>query len=224
MATDIPFFKKITRQLQSSGARLVAVSKTKPPEDIRALYDAGQRDFGENYVQELLRKQPLLPPDIRWHFIGHLQRNKVKYLASFVHMIQSVDNLRLLREINNQAEKESRVVDVLLQVHLGAEETKFGMDEKGLNALLQEVTADPGLFGHVRLCGLMGMATNTDDEKIIRGEFRYLKRLSETIRERYPSELTAFSEISMGMSSDYNMALEQGSTMIRIGSLLFGRR
>lgn len=224
MAADIQFFKKITSELQDSGARLVAVSKTKPATDIQALYDAGQRDFGENYVQELTEKQPALPSDIRWHFIGHLQSNKVKYIAPFIHMIQSVDRLKLLPEINKHAKKQDRSIDCLLQVHVAKEETKFGLDEQEVYALLQNVTASPEDFEHIRLCGLMGMATNTADEDVIRNEFHQLKTLLEGIKKKYTMQLPAFSQLSMGMSSDYTIALEEGSTMIRIGSLLFGSR
>lgn len=222
MAINIQFFNEIKQELLPFGARLVAVSKTKPSKDIQALYDAGQRYFGENYVQELLEKHGKLPGDIYWHFIGHLQSNKVKYIAPFVSMIESVDNIRLLREINKQAKKHARVIDVLLQVHLGKEETKFGMELDELDHLLEERGNTPSFFDHTRLCGLMGMASNTDDEKIIRDEFNYLKQIFESLKNKY--RLSDFSQISMGMSSDYKIALEAGSTMVRIGSLLFGSR
>lgn len=224
MAVDIQFFNQATQELQPYGARLIAVSKTKPAEDIQKLYNVGQRDFGENYVQELLQKQSVLPEDIRWHFIGHLQSNKVKYIAPFVGMIQSVDNLKLLKEINKQAARQSRRIDCLLQVHLGDEDTKFGLNEKELFDLLEDAFSSPESISHVNMSGLMGMATNTTDEKIIRQEFHQLKLLFEKAKERYPLQLTGFAEISMGMSSDYKIALEEGSTMIRIGSKLFGTR
>lgn len=224
MAVDIPLFQKIHRELQPYQSRLVAVSKTKPVEDIQAFYNAGQKMFGENYVQELVQKQPALPQDIQWHFIGHLQSNKVKYIAPFIKMIQSVDNLRLLKEINKQAAKQPRIIDCLLQMHVAKEETKFGLDENELMALLKETMSHPENFQHVRLCGLMGMATNTNDETIIRKEFRQIKELQEKIKNSFSDQFPYFEEISMGMSSDYKIALEEGSTLIRIGSLLFGSR
>lgn len=224
MAVNISFFQKIKRELQPFQSRLVAVSKTKPVEDIQAFYEAGQRAFGENYVQELVQKQSSLPDDIEWHFIGHLQSNKVKYIASFISMIQSVDNLKLLKEINKQAGKKPRTINCLLQVHVAKEETKFGLDKNELMLLLKEVISHPDNFQHVRLCGLMGMATNTKDETIIRSEFHQIKELQKKIRNLYGEQFPEFKEISMGMSSDYKIALEEGSTIIRIGSLLFGSR
>jgi pyridoxal phosphate enzyme (YggS family) len=224
MAAKTAVLRQIVQCAEQYGAQLVAVSKTKPPEDIGALYGAGQRIFGENYVQELLEKQAALPGDIRWHFIGHLQTNKVKYIAPFVSMIHSVDNLKLLREIDKQAAKAGRVIDCLLQVHVAREQTKFGLDEVDLNALLEELAAARGEYTHVRLCGLMGMATNTDDQQVVRPEFRRLKTLLEQVRARYFSKARFFRELSMGMSGDYLVALEEGSTLIRIGSLLFGPR
>lgn len=224
MAVDIHFFHKIKLDLQSHDARLIAVSKMKPVEVVKVLYDAGQHDFGENYVQELVQKQPALPQDINWHFIGHLQRNKVKYIAPFISMIQSVDNLALLKEINKQAKKQSRIIDCLLQVHVGKEETKFGLDENEFFDLVKEVVDQPENFTNIHLCGLMGMATNTRDEKIIRQEFHRLKTLCEKIKEQYARQLPYFSACSMGMSGDYELALQEGSTMVRIGSLLFGNR
>jgi pyridoxal phosphate enzyme (YggS family) len=215
-------FKQILSELNGK-ATLVAVSKTKPVEDIRELYDLGQRDFGENYVQELLEKQPQLPADIRWHFIGHLQSNKVKYIAPFVHLVHGVDSLSLLKEINKQALKNNRVIDCLLQVHIASEETKFGLDEDELSSLLDMIAANPGAFGHIRICGLMGMASFSDNEALIRKEFAILKTLfSKYAQSSIPN--IQFSILSMGMSSDYKIALEEGSTMVRIGSLLFGQR
>lgn len=197
----------------------MAVSKIKPVSDIKALYDLGQRDFGENYVQELVDKQSQLPGDIRWHFIGHLQSNKVKYIAPFVHLIHGVDSFSLLKEINKQALKNNRVIDCLLQVHVAQEETKFGLDEGELHDVLMQVPA----LKNIQVKGLMGMASFSDDETLVRNEFRQLKKLFEQLGQ--PEILNLKPEIlSMGMSGDYKMAIEEGSTMVRIGSLLFGAR
>ena len=196
---------------------LVAVSKTKPIEDILALYSEGQRDFGENYVQELVEKQQQLPADIRWHFIGHLQSNKVKYIISFVHLIHGVDSLRLLKEIDRQAAKAGRIVDVLLQVHIAREETKFGLDAGELEQVMETVRGGADDWAHVRIRGLMGMASNTEDVDAVRAEFRGLKVLLD---RWFP----AGGILSMGMSGDYQLAVKEGSTMVRIGSLLFGSR
>jgi pyridoxal phosphate enzyme (YggS family) len=202
-----------------SRAVLVAVSKTKPAEDIRALYELGQRDFGENYVQELVDKQAVLPADIRWHFIGHLQSNKVKYILPFVHLIHGVDSLKLLKEINKQAAKLDKKVRVLLQVHIAREETKFGMDEAELEAAMREAAG----LAHICVGGLMGMASFSSDAGEVRKEFRYLRSLFD----KYGKEATGsctWDTLSMGMSGDYTIAMEAGSTMVRIGSLLFGER
>jgi pyridoxal phosphate enzyme (YggS family) len=196
---------------------LVAVSKTKTPEAILALYNEGQRDFGENYVQELVDKRAQLPADIRWHFIGHLQSNKVKHIISFVYLIHGVDSLRLLKEINKQAAKVERVVDVLLQMHIAREETKFGLDAGELAELLDAIKSDPGQWANVRVRGLMGMASNTDDASAVSAEFHQLKVLLD---RWFPSD----GILSMGMSGDYQLAVKEGSTMVRIGSLLFGKR
>jgi pyridoxal phosphate enzyme (YggS family) len=198
-------------------ATLVAVSKTKPVEDIQALYDLGQRDFGENYVQELVDKQAVLPPDIRWHFIGHLQSNKVKYIAPFVHLIHGVDSLKLLGEIDKQAGKTGRVIDVLLQVHIAQEETKFGMDRAELHAACEAADS----LKNVRIRGLMGMASFSSDTEKVRSEFHELDTMYETYRVMASG---VWNTLSMGMSGDYTIALEEGSTMVRIGSLLFGAR
>jgi pyridoxal phosphate enzyme (YggS family) len=192
-------------------AVLVAVSKTKTAEDVLALYKEGQRDFGESYVQELVDKQPLLPADINWHFIGHLQSNKVKYLIPSVHLIQGVDSLRLLAEIDRQATRSGRVVDVLLQVHVAREETKFGLDAEELREPMEAE------WKSVRVRGLMGMASNTEDVAVVKGEFSGLKAL-------FDRWFAGGGTLSMGMSGDYKMALEAGSNMVRIGSLLFGKR
>ncbi|MBS1605639.1 MAG: YggS family pyridoxal phosphate-dependent enzyme [Bacteroidetes bacterium] len=201
---------------------LVAVSKTKPAEDILALYDEGQRDFGENYVQELLEKHAQLPSDIRWHFIGHLQSNKVKNIIPFVYLIHGVDSLRLLKEINKQAAKAGRIADVLLQVHIAEEETKFGLDAAELDEVLTAVRSDPAAWANVRIRGLMGMASFSEDRGAVRAEFHTLKQLFDA----HFTALTgpASNILSMGMSGDYQLAVAEGSTMVRIGSLLFGKR
>lgn len=221
MSVNIIAYKEIKTELDQRGVGLVAVSKTKPVEDILELYNLGQRDFGENYVQELVDKQALLPKDIRWHFIGHLQSNKVKYIAPFVHLIHGVDSLKLLKEINKEAGKNNCVIDVLLQVYIAQEETKFGLDEEELNVIISQY--DDMLMPGIRICGLMGMASFTEDSEKLRREFKYLK----TLFNKYASLSTInnqLSTLSMGMSSDYKIAVEEGSSMVRIGSLLFGAR
>ena len=212
MAPDREVYKKMLKEL-GANVQLIAVSKTKTVEDILALYAEGQRDFGENYVQELLDKQPRLPADIRWHFIGHLQSNKVKYILPFVYLIHGVDSLRLLKEIDRQAAKLGKRVDVLLQVHVAREETKFGLDAAEVAEVME---ASPALTA-VRIRGLMGMASNTEDVEAVRTEFRTLKSLLD---RWFPAD----GILSMGMSGDYGIAIEEGSTMVRIGSLLFGAR
>ena len=203
-------------------AALVAVSKTKPVADIQALYDLGQRDFGENYVQELTEKYEQLPKDIRWHFIGHLQSNKAKYIAPFVHLIHGVDSFGLLKEINKQASKNGRTINCLLQVHIAKEETKFGLDENELQELTQLIVKDESLK-NICVKGLMGMASFSDNTDLIRNEFRFLKSLYDSNAQPSTFNLQP-STLSMGMSSDYKIALEEGSNMVRIGSLLFGER
>ncbi len=217
MAVNIEKYSEIRKKL--GRVTLVAVSKTKPNEDIQALYDLGQRDFGENYVQELVDKQAALPKDIRWHFIGHLQSNKVKYIAPFVHLIHGVDSFKLLQEIHKQAAKHDRIIECLLQVHIAQEETKFGMDETELEEALAAAAGLP----HVRVCGLMGMASFSDDQEKIRTEFRQLKKIFDKIGE-WPVVNGEWTQLSMGMSGDYAIAIEEGSTIVRIGSLLFGAR
>jgi pyridoxal phosphate enzyme (YggS family) len=197
-----------------AGVTLVAVSKTKPNELILEAYEAGQRDFGENYVQELVDKHGQLPKDIRWHFIGHLQSNKVKFIAPFVHLIHGIDSFKLLKEVNKQAEKCERVIDCLLQIHIAQEETKFGFDPNECNELV--ASGELEQLKNVRVCGFMGMASNTDDENLIREEFRILASL----KKQHPP----FSILSFGMSGDLKIAIEEGSTMIRVGSLIFGER
>lgn len=215
-------YSRIIERLKSHNARLIAVSKTKTAEEIMELYRAGQRDFGENKVQEMREKQAVLPGDIRWHMIGHLQTNKVKYIAPWVYCIHSVDGIDLLKEIDKQAAKNKRVIDCLLQIHIADEETKFGMNRNELILMLN--TPDDSALNNIRICGLMGMATNTPDQEQIRNEFAGLKLLFDEVKRIYFPEREHFKEISMGMSSDYLIALEEGSTMLRIGSLLFGER
>ncbi|MES2371582.1 MAG: YggS family pyridoxal phosphate-dependent enzyme [Bacteroidota bacterium] len=219
MSVNVEKYKEIAAELDKQHVILVAVSKIKPNSDIQALYDLGQRDFGENYVQELVEKQAALPKDIRWHYIGHLQSNKVKYIAPFVHLIHGVDSFKLLKEINKQAAKCNRVIDCLLQVHIAQEETKFGMDE----AEISEVKAGIDELANVRVCGLMGMASFSDDDLKVRGEFKQLHALYERFRP-WTMDNGPWTILSMGMSGDYRMAIEEGSTMVRIGSLLFGAR
>ena len=220
MAINKEAYIALQKELKNKNVTLVAVSKTKPVEDILALYELGQRDFGENYVQELLQKQSLLPHDIRWHFIGHLQSNKVKSITPFVHLIHGVDSMKLLMEINKQAAKSNRVISCLLQIHIAQEETKFGFDEQELNEAMQELKTVH--LNNVEVNGLMGMASFTEDKEKIKDEFKYLKSLFD----KFYKEQTAykFQTLSMGMSSDYAIAIEEGSTMVRIGSLLFGNR
>ena len=202
--------------------RLVAVSKFHPVEMIEEAYHAGQRIFGENHVQEMTQKHELLPKDIEWHFIGHLQTNKVKYIAPFVSLIHSVDSFKLLKEINKQAEKSQRVISCLLQIHIAQEETKFGFSFDECRSMLQE--EEWKTLTHVQLCGVMGMATFTDDVREVRNEFRSLKKFFDEIKENYFSNNDAFHEISMGMTDDYPIAIEEGSTLIRIGTKIFGER
>ena len=215
MAINTAAYQSISKELAVKNVTLVAVSKTKPAEAVQELYNLGHRDFGENYVQELVDKEAVLPKDIRWHFIGHLQSNKVKYIAPFVHLIHGVDSLSLLKEINKQAAKNNRVIDCLLQVHIAEEETKFGFDEHELNELpqLHELK-------NIRVVGLMGMASFSDDMQKVRGEFKKLKALYS----QWSMVNSQWSVLSMGMSADYKIAIEEGSTMVRIGSLLFGSR
>lgn len=200
---------------------LLAVSKTKPIELLQEAYDAGQRDFGENKVQELRDKYPVLPKDIRWHMIGHLQSNKVKYIAPFIYMIHAVDSIKLLDEINKRAANADRIIKVLLQVHIAKEEAKFGFDENEVLSLFQ----NGALANYSNICfsGLMGMATNTGDMDQVRREFHGLKVVFKRIQTNFP-EYTELKEMSIGMSNDYQIAIEEGSTMIRIGSSIFGSR
>ncbi|WP_118972612.1 YggS family pyridoxal phosphate-dependent enzyme [Taibaiella koreensis] len=217
-------FGQLTHTLQETQATLIAVSKLKPVSDIEALYRLGQRDFGENYVQELVEKQAQLPADIRWHFIGHLQSNKVKYIAPFVHLIHGVDSFRLLSEINKQGEKYDRQIPCLLQLHIAGEETKFGLDEKEMIDLLEHYEVQRAQLRYVRIDGLMGMASFTADKAQVAAEFRNLKAMFQLARQSYFLGQEHFHILSMGMSGDYETAIAEGSTHVRIGSLLFGQR
>lgn len=214
--------QEIQQTLQAAGVRLVAVSKTKPTSAILDLYEQGQRDFGENKAQELAPKYEALPKDIRWHMIGHLQTNKVKYIAPFVHLIHSADSEKILQEINKQAAKHDRVIDCLLQFKIAAEDTKYGFDLPTAEAMLASVAWQE--LQHIRIVGVMGMATFTDDEAQVRAEFSRLQGIFEHLQGKYFAGNAAFREISMGMSDDYHLAIAEGSTMVRIGTLLFGQR
>lgn len=203
--------------------QLIAVSKTKPEADIQQAYNAGHRDFGENKVQEMTDKHASLPGDIQWHMIGHVQRNKVKYMAPFVHLIHGVDSLRLLKEIDKQGRKNDRVINCLLQVHIAKEESKFGLDEEELKALLDSESFRE--MKHVNIRGLMGMATFTENNDVIKSEFTYLKNLFDSLKQKQEQWPHLNMEIlSMGMSGDYHLAVECGSNMVRIGSSIFGER
>ncbi|RYY40693.1 MAG: YggS family pyridoxal phosphate-dependent enzyme [Chitinophagaceae bacterium] len=218
MPVNVDAYSKLKADLDAREVRLVAVSKLKQPADIMALYDLGQRDFGENYVQELVEKQAALPSDIRWHFIGHLQSNKVKYIAPFVHLIHGVDSEKLLREVSKQAARFGRTIDVLLQVHIALEESKFGLDAEELQGIL--TAHKTGSFPGVRIRGLMGMASFSSDPNVVTGEFEGLAELYAGQKPQHAD----FDTLSMGMSGDYMLALKAGSNLVRIGSLLFGSR
>jgi len=219
IADNIKSLKKETGDINVT---LLAVSKTKPAADLQQAYDAGQRLFGENTVQELVEKQEHLPKDIEWHLIGHLQTNKVKYIAPFVSMIQSVDSLKLLQEINKHAEKNKRVIDCLLQIYIADEETKFGLGfDEAIELLRSEEYAT---LKNIRIRGLMGIATNTDVEKQIKDEYYELKTFFDGIKVSFFRKDESFDTLSMGMSSDYKVAIEQGSNMVRLGSTIFGGR
>ena len=204
------------------GGRLVAVGKYHPCEDIMAAYDAGQRIFGENHVQELAKKQPVLPQDIEWHFIGHLQTNKVKYIASYISMIEAVDSLKLLREIDRQAAKHDRVVKVLLELHVAQEDTKYGLSLDACRNLLEEGSWRE--LQHVQICGLMTMASNVDDEEQIRSELMAAADFFDEVKEQYFADSPEFCERSWGMSHDYPIAVECRSTIVRVGTTIFGER
>ncbi len=212
----------IIKSFKNPECKLIAVSKTKPIEDLQEAYTAGIRDFGENKVQEIQAKQPEMPADTRWHMIGHLQSNKVKYIAPFIYLIHGVDSFKLLKEIDKQGKKIDRVIPVLIQIHIAEEESKFGFDRTELEEMLssEEFTK----LTHVQIKGLMGMATFTENQEQIRKEFRGLKQLFEELKGRNLPDFVDMTELSMGMSGDYQVAQEEGSTMVRIGSAIFGAR
>ncbi len=212
----------LKKETGNSGVKLIAVSKTKPADVLMEAYNAGQRIFGENNVQELVEKQEQLPKDIEWHLIGHLQTNKVKYIASFINLIHSVDSIKLLQEIDKQAVKHKRVIDCLLQIYIADEETKFGLGfDEAIELLRSEEFA---ALKNVRIVGLMGIATNTDNEKQLKDEFYELHTFFDGIKTSFFRKEDSFKELSIGMSADYKIAMEEGSTMIRVGSLIFGQR
>jgi len=219
MPANIESYHSIQKELIPQHVELIAVSKTKPNEDLLDLYNVGQRAFGENYVQELVDKADQLPKDIQWHFIGHLQSNKVKYIAPFVHLIHGVDSEKLLQEINKQALKNNRVIDCLLQVHIATEETKFGFDAESINELIQSGRLSQ--YSNIKIKGLMGMASFSNDQSLLTNEFVSLKQIFDHAAIQLGIEFTV---LSMGMSSDYALAIKLGSNMVRIGSLLFGAR
>lgn len=214
--------KQYKSEVESDGVKLIAVSKTQPIESILEAYNAGQRIFGENHVQEMVDKEAQLPKDIEWHLIGHLQSNKVKYIASFVKLIHGVDSLKLLQEIDKQAAKNKRIIDCLLQVYIADEDTKFGLGFDEVIELLRDETY--AALKNIRIVGLMGIATNTKNEKQITIEFNELKIFFDGIKTSFFRKEDSFKEISTGMSADYKIAIEEGSTMVRIGSSIFGKR
>ncbi|MBO7530044.1 MAG: YggS family pyridoxal phosphate-dependent enzyme [Bacteroidales bacterium] len=210
------------RKTVPEGVVLVAVSKTKPVEDIQEAYEAGQRVFGENHALEMRDKHEVLPKDIDWHFIGHLQTNKIKYIIPFTRLIHSIDTFNLLQAVNKEAVKHNRVVDCLLQFHIAEEETKFGLSMKEAEDILNSEIFKA--MNNVRICGVMGMATNTDDMVLVRKEFKHLKDIFTTLKSKYFADCEWFKEISMGMSHDYPIAIEEGATLVRVGSKIFGER
>ena len=214
--------EQVKKSFQNPNCKLVAVSKTKPLSDLQAAYAAGIRDFGENKVQEIQSKQPEMPADTHWHMIGHLQSNKIKYIAPFIHLIHGVDSFKLLVEIDKQGKKIDRPIPVLLQIHIATEESKFGFDKDELEVLLS--SPEFTNLTHVQIQGLMGMASFTEDQEQIRTEFRGLKQLYENLKKRALPSFVNLNELSMGMSGDYQIAQEEGSTMVRIGSSIFGAR
>lgn len=209
--------KQFQEELSTKNCTLVAVSKTKPIEDLEEAYKAGQRVFGENKIQEMVTKYETLPKDIEWHMIGHVQTNKVKYMAPFVSLIHSVDSEKLIKEINKQAKKVDRVIPCLLQLHIAEEETKYGFSEDEIKQLLSEETLQK--YPNVKISGFMGMATNTDDDEVVHQEFKQLKTIYDSFKESMDLKY-----LSMGMSGDYKIALEEGSNMVRLGSTIFGAR
>lgn len=213
---------KLMKELNSLGIKLVAVSKTKPIEDLQEAYNAGQRIFGENMVQEMVEKYEKLPKDIDWHLVGHLQTNKVKYIAPFVSLIQAVDSMKLLQEIDKQALKNNRIIDCLIQVYIADEDTKYGLGFDEVIELLRSTEFQE--LKNVRIIGLMGIATNTDNTKHIKDEFYELQMFFKGVKQSFFRQEESFKELSMGMSADYKIAIELGSTMVRIGSTIFGGR
>lgn len=212
----------IIRATVPSDVTLIAVSKTKPVSDLQEAYDAGQRIFGENKALEMRDKHQSLPSDIQWHFIGHLQTNKIKYIAPFVTLIHAIDSLSLLEAVNKEAVKNNRVIDCLLQFHIAQEDTKFGLDIEEAKALLESDSFKD--LKNINICGVMGMATFTDNTVQVRNEFKTLKNIFDSLKENYFKDNEAFKEISMGMSDDYTIAIEEGATMVRVGSKIFGLR
>ena len=212
----------IVRATVPSNVTLIAVSKTKPVSDLQEAYDAGQRIFGENKALEMRDKHQTLPSDIQWHFIGHLQTNKIKYIAPFVALIHAIDSLSLLEAVNKEAAKNDRIIDCLLQFHIAQEETKFGLDIEEAKSLLESESFKN--LKNINICGVMGMATFTDNAAQVRNEFKNLKSIFETLKENYFKDKDSFKEISMGMSDDYPIAIEEGATMVRVGSKIFGAR
>jgi pyridoxal phosphate enzyme (YggS family) len=214
--------KRLKKETDALNVTLIAVSKTKPVAELQEAYDAGQRLFGENQVQELVEKKEQLPKDIHWHLIGHLQSNKVKYIAGFISMIQSVDSIKLLQEINKHAEKYDRTIDCLLQVYIADEDTKFGL---GFDEMIELLRSDEyTALKNIRICGLMGIATNTDNEKQVKDEYYELKTFFDGVKQSFFRKEDSFNTLSMGMSADYKLAIEQGSNMVRLGSTIFGGR
>ena len=212
----------IVRATVPSDVTLIAVSKTKPVSDLQEAYEAGQRIFGENKALEMRDKHQALPNDIQWHFIGHLQTNKIKYIAPFVTLIHAIDSLSLLEAVNKEAAKNNRIIDCLLQFHIAQEETKFGLDMDEARAMLESESFKS--LNNINICGVMGMATFTDDAAQVRDEFKSLKNIFETLKDNYFKGNESFKEISMGMSDDYPIAIEEGATMVRVGSKIFGAR
>jgi PLP dependent protein len=213
----------INASLANTSARLIAVTKTKPIEDLQVAYEAGCKVFGENKVQEMVQKWEVLPKDIEWHLIGHLQSNKVKYMAPFVAMIHSIDSLKLLQEVDKQASKANRAINCLLQIYIAQEETKFGLSQEEALEILD--SEEFKAMKNIKIVGVMGMATNTDNQEQIRLEFRGLKTFFEELKSKYPAtDNLQLKEISMGMSGDYLIAAEEGSTLVRVGSAIFGSR
>ncbi|HNU33774.1 MAG TPA: YggS family pyridoxal phosphate-dependent enzyme [Bacteroidia bacterium] len=219
---NISFYNALSDELKSLKVELVAVSKTKPVEDILELYHSRQRIFGENYVQELKEKSEQLPKDILWHFIGHLQTNKVKYIAPFVSCIQSVDSLKLLNEINKEAAKNNRIIDCFLQVYIAKEETKFGLSFEEADEILKQIIN--GALNNISITGMMAMASFSNDFCLVRNEFKSLKNYFESAKLKFSSPAIQLKTLCMGMTSDYKIAIEEGSNMVRIGSAIFGDR